>query len=164
MTAWLLLGFVLAATPPPADAPKTRKMTAEEKKAFEKKLVTAINAGGPGIDGCVARYSKEYPQSDGTVRLNMTVGLDGRVSGADAQTGLKGARNLRPCLERVAKGLKFPAPKTAKPVQMGISVPVKKGAKFKLYAEGEAPPPKKDEPEPPRVLRFNGGAWFPTAW
>ena len=133
---------------------------AEDGKALEKKIIGILNGKGPQMDRCVERYLAEYPTADGTLTLTMKVGKAGAVVEASADTKLPGARNLRPCVAGVAKGYEFPAPSKEEGVTLTLSLVVKKGAKFKLYAPGEAPPkPKEGEPEP--LFKFLPQGWTP---
>ena len=156
------LGLLAAPAFAEEPAPKTRKMTEAEAKALEKKVIAAVNAKAGQIDACVNRHLKEFPSANGKVSLSMSVDpKTGRVTTSDAKTSLKGARNLRPCIAKAGRGMAFPPPNTAEPAKLGFDVFVKQGAKFKLYAKGEAPKAKPGEPQPEGIMRFTASAWTP---
>lgn len=159
-----LLGLALVASPALAEEeakekPKTRKLTEAERKDLEKKIIGTLNSKASAIDGCVKRHLTEYPDANGKVSLAIDVDGKGKVPKASATTPLPGARNLRPCLERVAKGYDFPVPEGFVPTTLKIDVPVEKGVSFKLYAPGEAPEPKKGEKRKVTVWSFQPGAF-----
>jgi hypothetical protein len=150
-----LLGLALGALSVPSAAAGPSDA---EAQALEKKIIGVLNGKGPQMDQCVERYLEEYPAADGGVQLKMEIGKGGVVVEATADTTLEGARNLRPCIAKVAKGYVFPEPARAEKVTLTINLVVKKGAKFKLYGPGESPPkPEAREGEP--IFHF-----MPTGW
>ena len=72
----------------------------------------------------------EYPTADGQVMLQTAVAKDGSVAQVTAVTSLEGARNLRPCLEKIAKGWRFPPHNGEKPAPLTLPVRVKKGSRL----------------------------------
>lgn len=160
--ALCLVPAVGAAEEPPEKKEAPKKMSAEEQKALERKIVAAINAQAGTIDACTARYLKEYPAAKGSVALALEVEREGAVKSAKATTSLTGARNLRPCIEKAGRAVKFPAPNTEKPARLTLSVPVQKGAKFKLYAKGDEPKPKPEDPAAPVTVQFNMRSFTPS--
>lgn len=131
---------------------------AEDAARVKAQLRVALNARGPAFDACTARYLREYPEAKGVAKLDLEVGPDGRVVRATAETRLVGARNLRPCLEGVVEGLRFPVSRKSGPGRLSLDVPVEKGARFRLWGPDERRP----EPETQRVetlIRFLPGDW-----
>jgi hypothetical protein len=123
----------------PGQAPAKPAMTPEQ---MQMKVWQTVSGSGAAIDRCTDAYLKEYPTASGNVQLKATVVKDGTVGQASADTSLDGARNLRPCIEKVAKGWKLP-PLQTESEQLSLTVVVKKGTKFSLRKPGE-----KDEQKP----------------
>jgi hypothetical protein len=132
-------------------------ITAEPSEADQKKYEEAarksINATGPAIDACTARYLEEQPGSEGVAKVAIQIGKGGVVSSAAVDTPLPQPRSLKECLERIARGWRMPPPQTDKPDELKLQIPVKKGAKFKIYGPGEQPPPEAAN-EPQGFLQF----------
>jgi hypothetical protein len=103
---------------------------------IEAKTYQVLLGAAPAIDQCTAAYSAEYPAEVGKVQLALTVQKDGSVAQVTAATTLQGARNLRPCLESVAKKWKLPAINTESE-KLALTITVKKGVKFTLKKPGE---------------------------
>lgn len=156
-TILVLTFFGLCQGAAQADGP-----TPEERKALEVQIIGVLNGRGVQMDQCTERYLTEYPEQKGSVALAMSVDPSGKVLSATAQTGLTGARNLRPCIEAVAKGYIFPTTKGDKPAPINLTIPVEKGAKFKIYPPGEAPKPKEGPPPSSGFLRFTPADWGPA--
>lgn len=131
------------------------------------KVIDTINQSGPAIDACVNRYVQEYPSAQGKLSLSVMVGPDGRVVSSRAETALPGARNLRPCIEGVARRWRLPEPKEES-ATLGIDIPVRPGAKFKLKKPGEKEPKPKKSPkqEEPGFMRIQPTGWgfTPNGW
>src|SRR5688572_27581185 len=125
----------------------------EEQKKYEAAARSAINATASAIDACTGRYIEENPEGSGDAKVSVKVIKGGVVGSATVDTALPQARSLRECLERIAKGWRFPAPQTDKPDDLSLKIPVKKGAKFKLYGPGEQPPAEQAK-EPEGFLQF----------
>lgn len=124
-------------------------------------VYNALMGSAPAIDQCTSAYLTEYPSGVGKVVLDCVVAKDGSVAHAEAKTSLEGARNLRPCLERVAKGWKLPPIGSKEVDKLTIAVEVKKGVKFTLLKPGEKPPepkPGASQPEP-GIVQFLPKAW-----
>ncbi|MCK6548294.1 AgmX/PglI C-terminal domain-containing protein [Myxococcota bacterium] len=132
-------------------------------KQAEEQVYRAIGATASAIDACNDAYVAEYPASQGTAKIEVKVAKDGSVVGASVTTALEGARNLRPCLERVAKSWRFPAHGADQPQPMSMSVPIRKGAKFVLKRPG-------DKAEPAKAAAGGGAQeetivdFMPTGW
>ena len=139
---------------------KKKKAPAMTEKEAQMAAWKAIASSAGAIDGCTKQYLSEYPASQGKVDIAVTLAENGAVSKARATTGLEGARHLRPCLERVGKGWKFPPVSKANQT-LNITVPVLKGAKFSLLKPGEKPKPKekKSKKKAEGFIRFLPGAW-----
>ena len=129
-----------------------------QESTVEKPLRMVLNAGGPAFDACMNRYLHEYPEVKGSVKLELGVASDGQVRQAKAETSLVGARNLRPCLESVAKNLHFPKHRGDQLGQLSVTIPIEKGARFRLWAPGEEPPPGKPH-QKRTMVRFLPGDW-----
>ncbi len=125
----------------------------EDKAKYEAAAREAINATGSAIDACTDRYIEENPGTQGQAKISIQIVKGGVVKSAVVETVLTGARSLRDCLERVARGWRFPEPQTDKPDALSLQIPVKKGAKFKIYAPGEQPPPEAAQ-QPQGFLQF----------
>jgi hypothetical protein len=125
----------------------------EEKKKYEDAARAAINATAAAIDACTERYLEENPGTQGDATVSVKIVKGGAVGSARIDTALSQARSIRDCLERIARGWRFPAPQTEQPDDLSLKIPVKKGAKFKLYAPGEQRPPEKAA-EPEGFLQF----------
>jgi hypothetical protein len=133
------------------------------QKQAEELVHRSISATSAAIDACNDAYTAEYPAAQGSARIDVKVAKDGTVAQATVTVNLEGARNLRPCLERVAKGWRFPAHGQADAQPLSMTVPVRKGAKFVLKRPGD-----KSEPAKPAA---GGGAqeeslvdFMPTGW
>jgi hypothetical protein len=135
---------LLAISAEPADDPK---------KKYEEAARSAINATGPAIDACTQRYVEENPGAAGQAKVSVRVVKGGAVESAKVETSLLQPRSLKECLERIAKGWRLPAPQTEQPDLLTLQIPVKKGAKFKIYAPGEQPPQEAKE-QPSGFLQF----------
>ena len=149
-----LLALALVAAPVRAAPPDPR--LAE----VERQVRTMLNASGPSIDRCVERHAEEYPGADGRAEVIATVLPTGQVARASVETALEGARNLRLCLEQVAKAWRFPAGAAeAHPVRLALVV--RKGVRFAL--PDPAAPPTAASPARAAAddgfLRFSPGAW-----
>jgi hypothetical protein len=136
---------------------------AEEKEPspeqIEKLVHQALLANAPAIDRCLAAYSDEFPKEVGKVVLDTVVAKDGSIAAATASTTLTGSRNLRPCLERAAKGWRLPPP--ANEEKLSLTLIVKKGAKFTLKKPGEPEAPNNERPQPgdEGFLQFLPSSW-----
>ena len=128
-----VLGLVLSLVGAPAPG--------EADAAREAEVRTALNARGSAFDACTERYLREYPKAKGTATVEFRLGPKGRVVRAQADTKLVGARNLRPCLEAAAKTVQFPTSGGGPPGRLKVTIPVEKGARFRLPAPGESPGP-----------------------
>lgn len=153
LTILLVLAFVATAGPALAE-----KMSQEQQNALQAKLIGVLNSRGAEIDRCTERHLGEFPEAKGKVDVAMKVGMDGKVRKATVATRLSGARNLRPCIERVVKTYVF-APTKTETVDLNITVPVVKGAKFRLYGPGETPKTAKSAPAQQGYIRFTGRSW-----
>ena|SRR5688572_6899430 len=131
----------------------TAEPSAADQKQYEEAARKAINASGPAIDACTARYLEEQPGSEGLAKIAIQVGKGGLVSSAAVDTPLPQARSLKECLERIARTWRMPPPQTDKPDELKLQIPVKKGAKFKIYGPGEQPPPEAAD-QPQGFLQF----------
>ncbi|MBK8013474.1 MAG: hypothetical protein IPK13_19230 [Deltaproteobacteria bacterium] len=167
-----------AEAPPPAPAkaaassagqnasPKVTTAPRPSAKDIEQQVIGAIARTAGAIDACNDAYIGEYPAAKGTVSLTAGVERPGTVSTASAETSLEGARNLRYCLERVARSWRFPPLTTGKEKEdLTITIPIAKGAKFKLKKPGE----KEQESKPaagkkPRegFIRFLPESFLPS--
>ncbi len=157
LTAALVLSFVGITGPAFAE-----KMSKEQQKALQSKLTAVFNSRGPQLDRCTERYLEEFPEAKGKVDVTMKVLIDGKVSKATVTTRLSGARNLRPCIERVVKTYVFGPTKT-ETLDLTIAVPVAPGVKFRLYGPGEKPERSAATPPQEGYIRFQGRSWTP-AW
>ncbi len=141
---------------------KKDKASAETHKVHMK-VWRVLDGAKKEIDGCTARYVEEYPKAKGTARVSTTVQKDGRVSKASVSTSLEGARNLRACLEKIARGWRFPEPQ-AESADFSFELVVQKGVKFSLLKPGEKP---KDRPKEGKgdqgFIKFVG-RWLPPGW
>ena len=143
MNAYAVL-LILAVAAEPSEA---------DQKKYEEAARNAINATGSAIDGCTGRYLEEQPGSKGVVKLSIKVVKGGVVSNALAETTLTQHRSLKDCLERIARTWRFPEPQTEQPDALTLQIPVKKGAKFKIYGPDEKPPAE-EQGEPQGFLQF----------
>jgi hypothetical protein len=138
--------------------------SAEDKPVDGKEAALAawktINGSGPQIDQCTQAYIGEYPATDGSVKLQITVVKNGTVGTAAVNTSLEGARNLRPCLEKVAKNWKF-MPLATETEQLALTIPVKKGQKFVLKKPGEKSEPTAPGQEKQEETVFD---FLPSTW
>lgn len=154
MTAVLAFAALLAL----GQVPEQKPMTPEEVHAA---VVKTLMSTAGAIDACTAAYVAEYPTGEGKVTLDVTVVKSGAVGNAVAKTSLDGARNLRPCLETVARKWKFP-PIHRESEPLSLTVAVKKGAKFVIRKPGEkAPEPAPGQPstEEEGFVQFTPQAW-----
>jgi hypothetical protein len=122
----------------------------EKAQAMARK---SINATGPQIDQCTERYMGEVPDARGTAMVKVTVIKDGKVGRAVVETALPQSRSLKECLERIAKKWVLPPPQTDEPEDLSLTVPVQKGAKFRIPEPGEETKPG-DAPQPDGFLQF----------
>jgi hypothetical protein len=148
--------FTVAALVFLSQVPEQKVMSPEEVQAEVHKTLAA-SAGA--IDACTTAYLTEYPASDGKVAISAIVGKSGAVGSATANTTLDGARNLRPCLESVAKKWKFPpVQRDAEP--LSLTIVVKKGVKFTLKKPGEKDQaPASGAPADEGFVTFTPAAW-----
>ncbi len=130
-----------------------------DSKALMERVRKTLNASGSSIDACNTRYLSEYPKAQGKADVSVFVGPKGKVTKASIKTSLEGARNLRYCLEQVAKGWTLPK-EYAGPKPMNLSVPIQAGVKFKILAPGEKPPPGQP-PQARTVIKFTGKKFTP---
>jgi hypothetical protein len=121
--------LLLAQTPQPA----TKPLTPQE---IQSKVFAILSGAGPQIDACTEAYTNEFPANAGKVDVAVYIVKDGTVSKAEVSTTLDGARNLRPCLEAVAKRWKMP-PINVEQERLNLTIQVKKGVKFALAKPGE---------------------------
>jgi hypothetical protein len=126
----------------------------------EMKIWSALTASAPAIDQCTDAYTGEFPNEAGKVQIDCTIAVQGVVAKVVATTTLQGARNLRPCLERVAKTWRLPPPKN--PEKMTLMINVKKGVKFALRKPGTAAP--KEEAPPPQNAEEGFLQFLPSNW
>src|SRR5688572_11132118 len=124
-------------------APAEKKLTPEE---VQQKVYQALMASAGAIDACNERYLVENPTESGKVELTATIIKDGTVPAAQANSALPGGRDLRPCLEKVAKSWKLP-PIHVETEKLSLTVNVKKGVKFKLRKPGEKEAPGAEQPD-----------------
>lgn len=127
--------------------------TEDDKKKYEEAARKSINATGPAIDGCNERYLEENPGNEGSAKISIKIVKGGVVGAALVDTSLQQARSLKECIERIARGWRFPPPQTENPDELSLQIPVKKGAKFKIYGPGEQPPKEAAE-QPQGFLQF----------
>ncbi len=148
MRSFLLL---LAATPQPAS------------EQVQAQIIDVLNATGPSIDACVARYVAEQPSQAGVATVTATVDSEGRTRQVAVSTPLPQARTLRTCLERVGMQWRFPVPKM-ETGKLSFRMPVQRGAKFKMRKPGEPPPPPPEpgEPPPPDLVNLSSTHFLPT--
>ena len=130
-----------------------------KKEAIQRKLIEVINSQAGSVDACTGRYVSEYPKANGTASIELKVNKEGAVARATITTSLAGARNLRLCLEKVAKAYRFPPPESDELVTLSFQVLVKPGAKFKMYMPGEEPKAEQAEQRPPSFFKL-----LPTGW
>lgn len=124
------------AAPAEGDGPSDPASAARQRLEAELILWRTLMGTASAIDACTQAYASEFPDASGTVELRSEVMKDGTVGRATARTSLEGARNLRPCLERVAKGWRFPPiAKDGEP--LSLQIPVKRGNKFFIAKPGE---------------------------
>lgn len=148
----LLLSIALL--PAVALAQPSDEAKKEAKKAQEMAR-KSINSTGAQIDACSERYLVENPGQKGQAKVSVRIVKGGRVDRAEVTTSLPQARTLRLCLERIAKTWRLPAPKSDKPDELSIQVPVVKGYKFKIYGpDEEPPPPPPGQPKAQGFIKF----------
>jgi hypothetical protein len=128
---------------------------------LQVKVYNMLSGSSGAIDACTTAYTTEYPAADGKVQLEATVVKDGTVSVSTAQTTIDGARNLRPCLEKIAKGWKFPPLNKDGSEKMTLTIPVKKGTKFVLQKPGEKQGAAQQE-QPEGFLMFLPESFLPA--
>jgi hypothetical protein len=133
-----LYGASAFADEKPQDKPQ---LTPEQ---MQMKVYETISRSAGAIDQCTQAYLTEYPAANGNVELTAVIVKDGSVGQATASTQLEGARNLRPCLEKVPKGWKF-FPIGSDSEKLVVVVHVKKGQKFVLRKPGEEAKPRPGE-------------------
>jgi len=143
-------------------AAHAEKMSPAQQKALQLKIIAQLNTKGPQMDACTKRFLDEYPKAKGAVTLSMKVSPEGKVVSAQAVTALKGARNLRPCIEAVGKSYTFEPTNAAEPAPLSITIPVEDGAKFKLYPPGQEPKRPKEDKTAPAIFRFTPSTWNPA--
>jgi hypothetical protein len=151
-TTLLALGLPAAALASPA----------ARQAEVEQQIRGMLNASGPAIDRCVERHAVEYPSADGKAEVVATVLPTGVVARAAVETALEGARNLRLCLEQVARAWRFPSG-AAEPHPVRLALTVRKGVRFHLPDPAAKPGPAAQGARPPSgddgFLRFSPGAW-----
>jgi len=140
-----LLSLFFGAAPAFAEEPAPAK-AGPSPKEVEMKVHETLAASAPAIDACTAAYTNEYPAAAGKAVIDATVVKDGSVGQAAVNTALEGARNLRLCLERVAKGWRLP-PIHGESEKLTLTINVKKGARFSLLKPGEKPAPGQPQAE-----------------
>jgi hypothetical protein len=144
----------------PDKAPAAKQVDPKEAaKQADIKVRTALNAAGGSIDACTDRYLSEYPAADGKADIALTVLKNGMVQKATVEVGLEGARNLKPCLEAAGRGIKFPDVANDG-ATLKITVPIKKGAKFRVPMPGD-PPPEGAKPQDEGFVQFLPADWTP---
>jgi len=151
----LLTAVVALAAPPPA-----------ELSPRQLAILETINASGPQIDACVARYVEEQPGAKGLAKVQIRADAEGRVDAARVTTELPQARTLRACLARVARSWRLPPP-AEDHARLELAVPVYAGAAFRIPKPGEAKKPEsKDDEEPPPPKWFNpaSAGFLPSGW
>lgn len=152
----MLAGLLLA--PPVATAAPSGAQKPET--ALEKQIRRVLNAKGPAIDACVKRYLVEYPEAKGTAQLKLAIDDEGKVPKAEVSTKLTGARNLRPCLERVGESLQFPKPeRKGGGGDITLTIPVEQGAEFEIPPPGAKREAQKKRPS--GFMRFVPNNWAP---
>ncbi|MEQ9497024.1 MAG: AgmX/PglI C-terminal domain-containing protein [Deltaproteobacteria bacterium] len=135
----LLVTLALVAAEPPAEEVMTKEQAME-------KVRSTLNATGPAIDACNARYHNENPKTQGVATVVVKVGESGAVTKTRIDTSLEGARHLRLCLESVAKRWKFPRPNK---VDQEFSLKIPVGVEGKFYIPGPGEKPKEPEAKKP---------------
>lgn len=138
------------------------KMSPKQHQALQLKIIAKLNTKGPQFDACTKRFLEEYPKANGAVTLSMKISPEGKVVSAQAVTALKGARNLRPCIESVGKSYTFEPTQAAEPAPLSVTIPVEDGAKFKLYPPGQEPKRPKEDKSAPAIFRFTPATWNPA--
>lgn len=159
-------GAVTGAAPTgaaPAPAPTGAAPAKADPKGVELAIYKTIMGSAPQIDACTEAYTNEFPSESGQARIVTTVVKDGSVGKVQVSAPMGGVRNLLPCLEKVAKGWRFPKlAASTESVQMSLAVVVKKGAKFAIPKPGEkqeTPPEEKKEGQDDSFVQFT-----PTGW
>lgn len=130
-------------------------------------ILNTLNASGPRIDACVARYHEEQPGLKGEAKVSVDVDPEGKLRTANVTTGLPQARTLRDCLVVVARAWSLPPPESEDGGKLSITIPVRPGAKFRIPKPGEKPPePDASEEEPPPPQWFNPAStgFLPSGW
>lgn len=149
----LTAASVVLLTRPAAAEPDKSEAT----KALEAAIRKALNGAGPAVDACVERYLVERPTTDAKATLDLSVVKTGMVDKCTVEAPVENARSLKECLERAAKGIKFPSPGDGG-ATLKLEVPVKKGAKFRVPEPGEKPPAAEGQGDDGFVQ------FFPTGW
>ncbi|MEL7372338.1 MAG: AgmX/PglI C-terminal domain-containing protein [Myxococcota bacterium] len=155
--AWMV-SLALATAPGGAEG----KKSAEDEKAkqqAERSIRQTFNRSAKAINGCTERYLNAQPKAEGQVRVDVKVKKDGWASRPVVQTKLPQARTLRLCLEAVAKGWRFQRPREETPI--GITIPVAKGAKFKLSPPGKKTKKPHAAPKKEGFLRLSSDTFSP---
>lgn len=146
----LMLASTARAEPPPSDA----------AKAAETAVRNALNGAGASIDACVERHIAEYPTADGKATLDLTVQKTGMVEKCVVTVALEGARNLKVCLEKAGRSVKFPQPGEGG-ATLKVTAVIKKGAKFRIPAPDEKPPEGEPPPQDEGFVDFFPANWVP---
>ncbi len=134
--------------------------SAPEKEA-EAAIRRTLNGSGRAIDACSERYLTAQPGVRGQVRVDVKVRADGWAVDATTQTGLPQARTLRLCLEAVARGWRFPKPRSA--TTMGVTIPIVPGVKFRVPDPDEKKPERaKAEDKPKGFIQLQPGSFLPN--
>jgi hypothetical protein len=166
-SSWVISGFALSialAAAAASEAEEKKKEAAKTPSEIELAVWKSVMASAPLIDKCTESYLVEYPEANGKADLATTVVKDGSVSKVQVSTGLDGARNLVPCLEKAGKTWRFPKlNEKTESVELNLAVVVKKGTKFQMKKPGEKEPEKKPDPksgsEAEDFIHFVPDAW-----
>jgi hypothetical protein len=134
-----IASLFLVSTPALAEDPP-KEMTEAQKKAaameVQMKVYNMLMGSAGALDACTTAYTTEFPNNSGKATVQVKIIKDGSVMTANVETQLEGARNLRSCLESVARKWRFP-PLQKESDQVSLTVQVKKGQKFTLRKPGE---------------------------
>ena len=127
---------------------------------FQLEVWKVITASAPQIDRCTERYTEEFPDRKGTVKIMVEIPPDGRVRTAKVESELRASQNLTGCIKDVARSWRFPAIDPAK-VSSTLAVHVAKGQKFAMRKPGEKEPEAKrpEKPADEGFLRFTPSTW-----
>lgn len=137
----------------PAPQPATPPLSKEQ---VQEKVYAVLRGSASQIDACTEAYTTEFPGSTGKAQLTAFIQKDGTVLKSEVSTALEGARNLRTCLESVARKWKLP-PIHSEQEKLNLTIAVKKGQKFSLLKPGEKKPEQPGQaPQPAEEDGFVG--------